>query len=510
MKKMNRFAYYLMPVLLIFSTGTSLLAQLPVCDGVTNMYGVFINPTSNTNNTYVAPVNFNTGAVGTKLTPGNFTVNPFSNAGFEGPATLAVSPVTRRFYYMTREYGDKRLFTYDSNTGTRSRIQTLTAFGNEYYVKMAMSQAGFGYMISTERLLADSMQPARLVRFTECNTGNTCSNVITLGFIDASVMPNYHQFNGDIAFDNLGDLYIFGSRLQYFTATGTTGYSNAYVYRIRAANIPTVAGTGTIPVEFLGEIPALYGVVISGAAFDGSGRFFLGSANQTAGTSTMYSGNLISSSTAVSTIGTFGPIDAGFFITDFASCTYPNLTVLNDPKCIAKGIKINTQKTKIVASLDLEKGIQKLVVERKLGHQRQFEKIAEDQSLGRTVLEWEDPFADFSTGAIQYRIALHLEDGRVVYSNTLIFQPQFNQSNVQLRSNSIKNQIDGVIQLQKAEHVQYALTDMYGHQLMQKQEFLPIGQSTFHLEVPENISKGIYLLQVQGIDWKKTLRIIKQ
>src|SRR2546421_9153334 len=203
------------------------MAQLPDCASGTVMYAIFNDSTGSSTNapSQIRSVNYATGAVG-PIMGAAFTIK---KGTFYGSAALAIDPVTKRFYVNTQMSSasgtQKDIISWDPLTSIQVPIGTtpngptvnvpVLANGlNDYhFVKLAISPGGLGYAIGVTRD-TNVTTPATanpLISFTTCGALPLagCSVIKVLGFLPTTgVMSNWHLFNGDIAFNAVGDLYF--------------------------------------------------------------------------------------------------------------------------------------------------------------------------------------------------------------------------------------------------------------------------------------------------------------
>ena len=101
-----------------------------------------------------------------------------------------------------------------------------------------------------------------------------CSTITLLGYLSNALVitKNWHLFNGDIAFDNAGNLYFL--TVGFADVAGNGRYCDARLLRIAAANIPNTPGTGSIPLSLLADYNGLDSTVVNGISFNLLGQMF--------------------------------------------------------------------------------------------------------------------------------------------------------------------------------------------------------------------------------------------
>lgn len=265
----------------------TVVGQLPDCVSGTVMYSAFSNTSTITDSTEIRSVNYATGALGPLMGNRRYFIRKNPGGGgtfFYGTAGLAVDAITNRFYLMTQmsssttNDGPKDIISIDpvAPTATGTVIATTPASLDKYhFVKVAVAPNGFGYAIGVNwdsTSAASTFNP--LIRFAPCGTAG-CANAtfMILGYLPSTGnMYKWLLYNGDIAFNSAGDLYFFSAAYERVGAIGK--YTDARLFRINAANIPTVAGAGTIPMSFVADYNVMDSTGCSGMAFDPTGKMY--------------------------------------------------------------------------------------------------------------------------------------------------------------------------------------------------------------------------------------------
>ena len=323
------------------------LGQAPDCTTGTVMYALFNDSTGSLTNapSEIRSVNYTTGAVGPLMGGTTYLIQKAGGGGpYYGSAGMGLDALTGRFYAMTQMGSASGLQKdiYSINTATATMViigTTPTAItgnvpvvmSNYHFVKVAISPAGLGYAIGVHRdTTTGSFVPAQchpVISFTTCGGTPTpgCSVIKLLGFLPYTG-NHYNLFNGDIAFDNVGNLYFAAAG---FARIGGRGrYTDARLYRIAAANIPVGPATGTIPMSFLADYNGLDSTVVNGITFSPLGAMYFSTRRFPAGQNPpALSVNEIYSSTTLGSVVVlpgFSVPTPGYSPADLAGCFFPN------------------------------------------------------------------------------------------------------------------------------------------------------------------------------------------
>lgn len=471
------------------------------CDGITNMYGIFMRQTNPTG-VYVAPIQFSNGTIGTTIR--SFSVNAASGGSY-GSATFAISSATGRMFYMTRDVSNKYFWTHDPVSNTRVRTTTPNAMNNEHYVKMAVGPDNRVYALATNAVTNDSAGRTRVVRFSDCISSNGCTTIETLGFIPGSEMPNWHQYNGDICFANNGDMYIFGSH--YTNISSAWVYDQSRVYRIPAANIPTTAGTGDIHVNYVGTMPAMHGRGVSGAAFDMYGNFYVASADAASGTSSLYMGSTLEPTILLNQITTMSAPASGYFLTDLATCVYPHMVILDEPKLTLQARK---QKNSVHLSFQVsdQQQVKEYVIEKKAPHYREFinwKKVPVSGTSNYTFTDNEEVV----DGSTHYRVRTITNEGRTYYSATVHVMGHEAGTAFTLKSTVIGQTIEGELYAEKSGMVELELMDHSGRRVAFERKQVQQGTRTILMEKLPVLRSGMYILRVNGNGYMQSFKLVR-
>ena len=144
----------------------------------------------------------------------------------------------------------KDVMTINPLTGTMTIIATLPASLDDYhFVKMAgHTNNGYIYAIGVRRdtTSGGGTQINPVIRFQTCGAtptaGCATASIQILGYLPqtAPTMNAWQLFNGDIAFDAYGNLFFATAAFQRAGTPAMGKYTNARLFRINAANLPTV------------------------------------------------------------------------------------------------------------------------------------------------------------------------------------------------------------------------------------------------------------------------------
>src|SRR4051812_14210811 len=204
-------------------------AQVPDCLG-TLMYAVWNDSIGSSVSapSEIRSINYTTGAVGPLVGGVKYTI---SKSGFFGTAGLALDPIFKHFFVVTQMGSagglQKDIIDINPVTAVMTVIGTTPAIAtgnvpdvmsNYHFVKLAISPGGVGYAIGVHRdttiagFSAAKCNP--VISFSTCagvpTAGCATGTIKLLGYLSnaSPLTTNYRLFNGDIAFDNAGNLYF--------------------------------------------------------------------------------------------------------------------------------------------------------------------------------------------------------------------------------------------------------------------------------------------------------------
>ena len=312
------------------------IAQLPDCSSGTVMYGVFSQASGVNDSTHIRSVNYTTGAIGPLMGGMRYMIRKtIGSSTYYGSAAMGLDALTNRFYLFTQmsAAGGKDIFTVNTAAPlpTPLIIGTTPAALDPYHiVKTAISPNGFGYAIGVHR---DSSQPAAtcnpLIRFSTCgftpSAGCATASIITLGYLPPTGMTyKWKVYNGDIAFDNSGNMYYLSAAFE--RVSGLSRYTDARLFRMNAADIPAVAGAGSIPMTFVADYNIIDSTGVSGIALDQTGAMYFSVKRFTNNNPSGTFANELYKSTIFGTAAImpgFAPIPTNTSIGDLSGCFFP-------------------------------------------------------------------------------------------------------------------------------------------------------------------------------------------
>ena len=498
------------------------LAQLN-CDGVTNMYGIFnLKAPIGSRQTYIATVSYATGAVGAPL-GGTFlmpyTVNTGSN--YYGSTTLAADPTTSRFFYMNRDFMQKAIFTKTTAGAPVQTGLTAAAIDNQWFVKLGVGTDGNIYSLSTRSKVGTEKyfpMATKMIRFSSCGVANCATaTVVEMGQLSISAnFWNYAQYNGDLAFVQNGDMYIFASE---FDTTAST-YTWSRIYRVNAIDFPAVPNPANIiPVQYIGKISGLGAVpgsdtlAISGAAFDGAGNFYLGANDVATGTRPyLFKGTSIGATTTVTQVPGFTPILAGYTITDLASCVYPNLVILPNLQFHLQGEKKSPNNAINLSWQDnMGVNVRAYVVERQLenGDYAPIATVNASEKGADNFFRYTDQMLPYDYGVANYRIKSQLVNGSYSLSNTIAITGNLNKG-MRVLKNPFRNSLELEINASKTGPMVIQLLQETGNSVYQKSIQLKRGKNLITISDLPAIPRGVYVVKASSEEMSLSAKVIRQ
>lgn len=497
-------------------TGIKSRAQLPDCLSGTVMYGVFNDVGGSGVNapSEIRSINYLTGAIGAPMGSTSYMIRrrrSGSDPYFYGSSSLGVDNITNRFYLctqMTSSYGmGKDIYTVNTLTATLTRIGTTpAALDNYHIVKMAISPTGVGYMIGVHRQQSASGATFNpLIRFTTCGgvPAIGCSTIEILGYLpDAPGMSKWDLFNGDLAFDNAGNLYYMSSA--FGDVSGVNKYTDARLFRINSTDIPAVAGAGVIPMSLVADYNMLDSTVVVGTALDPAGsiyvstRRFDGPTNPNPPfTAELWRSSSIGAATQIIPY----TMPTGLSPADLASCYFP-LVVLDGNNIVLSG-KYNNGANRLTWVVNNnDKGVLKYEVQRSDDFSRNYSTIGTvdpvNTDQANQTYTFNDPNQEFGSKKF-YRIREVHNDGRSFYSKVL----QVNNTEIihfinKPKPNPFINEINVSIELLKANPIQLKITDASGRLTFQKNYTGTKGVNNLTLTNLSNFKAGIYFLEISS------------
>lgn len=510
----------------------SMQAQLADCSSGNVMYIIYNDSTAANAPSEIRPVTYATGAVGALMGGVGYTIKKKIGATtYYGSSSLAVDPTLRLFYVNTSmgfSGGPKDFIAINTLAATQTVIATspststanvpnASGLDNYFFVKMAISPVGnIGYAIGVSRdtTITTPATANPLISFTPCATAG-CSTIKLLGYLPATPQSqNWNLYNGDIAFNSTGDLYYLSAA--YSQINGSSRYNDIRLFKIDALNIPSVPGTGIIPMSFIADYNSIDSTVLNGVAFDPTGgmyistRRFNGPQNPPLPT---YVNELYKSTGpgATSIIPGFGPKTAGYAAADLASCFFP-LVVLDENKVKLSG-KYSSGQVNLTWGVNNNTNVSYYEIQR--GDDGvSFETVGQlsvkNPGQGDQTYIFNDPQSGFGKPAY-YRIRQVMNSGARVYSNVL--RISFN-SKINLVSkpkpNPFISYIDVSVQLKAASTVTARLSDQSGRLVYSHNFGGQVGENKLTLDNVGNLRSGIYILELTVDDEIIREKLIKQ
>ncbi len=482
------------------------------------------------------PVNLLTGVVGPLVGGRRYWVRRYvsgpvgnNNNYIYGSSALAVDFATSRFYVMTQMSGalPKDVVTIDPVAGTQIVIGTTASAGvndldDYHFVKMAAHNSnGFIYAIGVVRdtnlVAANRVNP--LIRFQTCGltpiAGCATASIEILGYLPntAPLMERWKLFNGDIAFDASGNMFFATAAFE--RVTGANRYTDARLFRVNAADIPAVGGTGTIPMSLVAEYNGLDSTVINGIGFDGAGSMFL--------TTRRYLGvqnpplpphrsELYSSPTPGTAVlmPAFVRPTPGTSASDLTTCFFPAAILAKyDVRLTGQNISGSSNlKWDVLANNE----VQYFEVQ-KSRDGASFETIANIEVVNPDQLNQKYSYTDASgeNGAAKYyRIRQVTKSGTRYFSNILKLNGSKISLNNKIKPNPFVNQVELSVQLATANNIAVRITSQSGAMLFQRSYKGNAGTNTITIAELGNFKPGVYFIELSSGDEIIREKLIKQ
>ncbi len=501
-------------------------AQAPDCVSGNVMYGIFTNVggSGTADSTDIRPITYATGAVGGLMGGVRYWIRKQIGGPFYyGASAMGLNPTNGRFYINTQmptSGGAKDLIAINTATGTQTLIATTPGSMNNFHmVKMAIAPSGLGYAIGVHRdstAAANTFNP--LIRFSTCGPTPVlnCANgtVVILGYLPSTaLMYKWDLFNGDIAFDAVGNLYF--ATAAFWRVNGLGRYTDARLFRINAADIPAIAGAGTIPMSLVAEYNGLDSTVVNGLTFDPAGslyistRRFLGvqDAPPPPSVSEVYTSWTMGSS---NNLATFGPVPAGKSMGDLAGCYFPAMVLaLNDLKLSGK--YSGGQSTLRWESHNNNNVIYYEIQRSENGDD--FETIARvnpiNVSQPNQAYSYND--ADAGSGRRYYRVRQALANGGKFYSNVVNINVNAKITLTgRIRPNPIESFFDVNVKLTSTGSVLVRLIDQNGRVVLTQRFTGTGGDNKFTVNNLAKLTKGIYIAEISVDEDIIREKLIKQ
>jgi len=507
-------------------------AQAPVCDGVT-IYAIFNDSTDANANTpsIIAPVNSVTGVVGAGLgATGLVTIKKkVGGTTYYGSASLGVDPIAKRFYAnsqminpMAKDFfaintlvvggGQNVIATTPSASTANVPTGRSNGLDDYHFVKMTVNKAGtfiyaLGVIRDTSLTGITALNANPLIRMNTCGSPTNCATIQLLGYLPPTPasMSNWHIYNGDMAFDNLGNLYY--ATVAFESVNSTSRYTDARLFRIKSTDIPTTVGTGTIPMTFIADYNSLDSTAMDGIAFDGVGAMYMTTKRFTnaAGvittglpsapkqTSQLYKTSIAGTATLMPAF----KAPAGYSIADLASCSFP-LTLLASNQLDLSG-RYMSGNTNLRWNVNDNTNVSYYEIQRS-DDGNNFSTIARvdpvNTNIGSVTYTYADPQSGYGNPKY-YRVREVMNGGMRLYSEVLTVT--FN-SRISLLSkpapNPIVDQVNVSVQLKSAGNITARLTDQSGRVVYQRNYSGPEGENKLRLDGILHLAPGIYILEL--------------
>jgi hypothetical protein len=510
------------------------IGQLPDCATGTVMYALFNDSTGSTTNapSEIRSVNYATGAVGPLMGGVKYLIQqPGAGGPYYGSAGMGLDALTLRFYAMTQMSSgaglQKDIVSINTLTatmvtiGTTPNIVTVNVpviLDDYHFVKVAISPSGLGYAIGVHRdTTVGGFNPARcnpVISFTTCGGAPLpgCSVIKLLGFLPYTG-NHYHQFNGDIAFDNVGNLWFASAGFQRVGGRGR--YTDARLYRIAAANIPVGPATGTIPMSLMADYNSLDSTVLNGITFSPVGAMYFSTRRFPAGqnppalsVNEIYRSTILGSAVV---LGGFSVPTAGYSVADLGGCYFPN------------GVLAQNQ---LALTSNYVSGMVNLRWQVNNNNQTIYYEVqrSDDELNFETITKIDNKNADhgsevYTSYDVQkgvskskfYRIRQVMENGTRFYSNVVKVNMSAKINLVDKpKPNPFKNKFE-FNALLKADHtIQVTLADQNGRKVYQKIFSGHTGVNSLSVENLSNLKPGVYLVEIKVEDEILHEKLIKQ
>jgi len=535
MKTLTAFRRKVLMLLMIFSIGgfalkqSSLMAQVPDCAG-TFMYGLWNDSLGSGSSTpsEIRPINYLTGAVGARVGGTTYVISKtVSGTTYYGSAGLALDPVNKHFFVMTQmptnKTIDKDIFDINPVGGAMTRIGTTpSSVGDHHFVKLAVSPGGIGYAIGVHRdTTIGSFTTAHcnpLISFTTCGGAPTvgCSTITLLGYLSSSSANtvDWQLFNGDIAFDNAGNLFFLTVSLK--RVNGNSRYCDARLFKIAAANVPTVAGTGQIPMSLIADYNGLDSTVINGIAFDMLGTMYFSTRTfngpQNSSPAPTYNNVVLKSTAPGSTtaIGFTNPL-AGFSLADLASCNFPT-GVLSDVR-----LDLNAWNESGTAKLKWNVNMNNQVAYYELQSSENgsdFKTIARinptNINTATASYSFDDPNSN-NASVKYYRIREAMANNNGYYSN--VVKVNFSSKLMLISKpspNPFQSQFDLNLELKSSNPVSIKIMNQSGAMVRQRMVNGAQGANKITVDGLTGLSAGVYVVEIRVDEEVIREKLIKQ
>ncbi len=481
-------------------------------------------------------VNLLTGAVGPLMGGHRYWVRKYDGSGsmatnsnyIYGSSALAVDFATGRFYVMTQMASSlpKDIITIDPVAGTQMVIGTTPSGGpinldDYHFVKLAAHNTngwiyGIGVVRDTTLVAIDKVNP--VIRFQTCgltpSVGCATGTIQILGFLPntSPLMDHWKLFNGDIAFDNSGNMYFATAAFQFVKSFNR--YTDSRLFRVNAADLPTAAGSGTIPMSLVAEYDGLDSTVINGVGFDGSGRLYITTRRYLGPQQSAppFRSELYSSPTPGNAVlmPTFARPTPGTSASDLTTCFFPAAILAKyDVRLTGQNISgTSNLKWEVLANNE----VQYFEVQ-KSRDGSSFETISSIEVVNPDQLNQKYAYTDLSSenGAVKYyRIRQLTKSGTRYFSNIIKLNGNKISLNSKIKPNPFVNQVELSVQLATANNIKVRITSQSGAMLFQRSYKGNAGTNSIKIAELGNLSPGVYFIELSSGDEVIREKLIKQ
>ncbi len=483
------------------------------------------------------PVNLLTGVVGALIGGKRYWVRKYDGTGMisddnqyiYGSSALAVDFTTSKYYVMTQMSAamPKDIICIDPATGhSMTVIATLPAGMDQYhFVKMAAHNNGWVYAIGvardTNHAVASGGHINPVIRFQPCLVPAAgCANASyqLLGYLPqtAPTMERWELFNGDIAFDNSGNMFFATAAFKRVTGPPSMNkYTDARLFRVDAASLPTGPGVGTIPMTLVSDYNGIDSTVLNGVGFDGAGNMFMTTRRYLgpqAPSMPPYRSELYASSLTGSTtlIPAFAPPTAGTSVSDLSTCYFPTaILAKNDVRLTGQNISGSSSlKWEVFANNEVQ-----YYEVQKSRDGASFETISRVEVVRPDQASQKYSYTDASAenGANKfYRIRQVTQSGVRYYSNIIKLNGNKISLNSKIKPNPFVNQVELSVQLATANNIGVRITSQSGAMLFQRSFKGNAGTNTLIISELANFKPGVYILELNSDNEIIREKIIKQ
>lgn len=513
---------------------TSLKAQLPDCVSGTVMYGLFTDsagsasgPVLTRDSTEIRSINTLTGSVGALMGNRRYWIRKRRSASdpyFYSASAMAVDFATNRFYVMTQmtsAYGmGKDVITINTLTGAMTTIATTPASLDDYhFVKMTSGNNGYVYAIGVHRdssSAASTFNP--LIRIPTCggapSAGCATAGIEILGYLPSTPgMYKWDLFNGDISFDNFGNLYF--ATAAYGVVAGGLRYTDARLFRIAAANVPSTAGSGVIPMSLVADYNTLDSTIINGVGFDGAGSMYLSTRRYLGPQNSPLPGftNLLYRSAvpgSATLMPAFAPPTPQTSIGDLASCYYPSAILSNNKLDLSASYVTGNYMLKWYSNGNDKVRYYEV---QKSSDGVDFKTIATVQNLNSLNVD-QQYAAHFKNeqdnGAQYFRIKQVSTSGWTFYSNVASVNPGNIYLSGKIKPNPFVSSIEFSIHQRIGNVIGIRISDQNGRAVYQKKISGHSGENAVIINELEALKTGVYFLEISSEDEVIREKLIKK